>query len=1802
MKKIFVFVGCILTAIIFISCGLRNAVEVVSFNPSGSVGTLTTFTIEFSKELAPVDTQDKWLTEEFVKFEPKIPGKFKWTSASTLIFSPDVQLEPIQEYSAEITKKVLFDKDLSLDAETIEFKTHDFDITKVDLFWTHIPNQYYKVSVQANLHFNYPVNPDMLKQNLLVEHDGKPVTNYQIVTKEKSDLIAVNFGEIQQTDKEQVFKITVKKGLMSVFGKSGLYDDRTFSNKLEPITKLAITGVASGFDGATGWIEVSTTQMVDEKRLKEYVKTEPWKDLSFFVSDNSFRIEANLENVQDVMLKIRKGLPGLYGGELEFDFEQQVSFVNLEPSINFADKKGKYLMLGGNKNLQVNFVNIDEADIEVSQVFKNNLLWFLNQNSYDYYDYEEDYGYNSDIWTGDYGKTLYEEKINLLNNKNWLEKKYINLNRITGQKYKGIYVVNVRSSQDRWIADAKMIAITDLGIISKKSGNEIIVFVNSIAKAEPVEGVEISVISSNNQTLLNGKTDKEGTIRFTDVRKKIEGFTPRLIVAETANDFNYIDLKETFIETSRFDVGGVFEFLEDVNTFIYSDRNIYRPGENVFLSAIVRNDKMEVLKDIPVFLKIITPTGKTFTEMKKLLNDEGSFEASFRTPEYVQTGEYRAEVYTGSNQLIGTYKFSVEDFVPDKIRLMLKSDKDFAFPGDQIGVSIDAEFLFGAKASGLKYESHINLRHRPFVSKRFSEYDFNNSSRTNPIYEEVNMDGFLDGNGKGRVDYVVPHDIKGSGIVTCYTYVNVFDLTGRTVNRAATTDIYPKDYFIGFKSSGYYFGTNDRLNFKTAAVDHSDKPIKGFNAAVKLVRFDWQTILKKDNNDRYFYASEEKEIVEWQKNMSLNGGTKDISFTVSKSGRYELRISKEGEDEYQKKSFYAYGWVNTTASSFQVDKEGRVDIVFDKSQYEPGNKAKILFNCPFAGKLLVSFERNGVYDYQYIEMESKSVEITVPVKNVFMPNVYVSATLFKKHTVNNSTPFLVGHGYASMKVEKNSNKLQVKIFAPEKIKPNTSQTITVKTAPERNIFVTLAAVDEGILQVKNFKTPDPYGYMYAKRGLKVESYDLYKLLLPEIVGNSSSGGGDEEMFAEMLKKRTNPITTKRFKLFAFWSGIVKTNGRGEVKIPINFPQFNGEVRLMAVAYTEARFGSAEKPMKVADDLIIEPEIPRFLAQDDSLVMPVTLINTTSSKGKTNVNIKVDGPLKILSRTSQYAEIEPNATRQVVFVLKSYSSVGNAKITIETSGMAKVKEEIDIAVRPVSPYLTYTGAGTIKGGASQNFNIPGGFLYGTQHSTLTISKFPAIKFAKQLKYLVSYPYGCIEQTVSKLFPQIYFAELSQLVAPEFYKTYNPVYYVKEGIRKVESMQLYDGSMAYWQGGTYPSWWGSVYAAHFLLEARKAGFEVKEDVLKNLLYYLSKKARERSTYEYYRYDGNRTTITKIANKEILYSLYVLALAGKGDISTMNYYKSRLNLVSADSKYLLAGAYAMMGKWSSYNELIPKNYQPEITYRETGGCFDSEIRANALMLEILLEVETNNVQIPYIVKYLVQKIDNVYSTQENAFVFMALGKAAYSKAKNNVKVEVFVGKKNIGNYSGKDLNLTDDVMNGANVYLKGTGNGDVFYFWSTEGIRVNESVKEEDMFMRVRRTYYDYRTKAEITNNQFYQGQLVIGKISLTGLERSAENIVITDMLPSGFEIENPRLNVSSDLTWQIKNPINVEYMDVRDDRLLLFTKLWTGATKEFTYLIRVVNQGKFRKPVIGAEAMYNPEYHSYNGAGIISVVRK
>ena len=1192
------------------------------------------------------------------------------------------------------------------------------------------------------------------------------------------------------------------------------------------------------------------------------------------------------------------------------------------------------------------------------------------------------------------------------------------------------------------------------------------------------------------------------------------------------------------------------------------------------------------MRSVPITVKVRNPRGDIFDEYQKTLNEQGSFELAVKLPDFAQTGQYVAELYTGSDKFLASYRFSVEEFVPDKIRVNLNADKESVRGGQTVNIGIDAEYLFGAPAAGHRYELDVRLAHRPYVSKAFPKIDFASYSTENTYIDNAFSEGTLDDQGKAKADFTVPNDLRSGGYLQGNAYVSVFDVTGRTVNRTATFNAYPKDYFLGIGSRGYYYGTNKEIAFDLIAVDPQDKAINNFASEVELIRYEWQTVMTKSHNDRWRYTSEQKQISEWKKSFALGAAPKAYSFQVMKSGRYELRVYQKGSKDYVSRNFYAYQWGSSTASSFEINKEGQVEIILDKEEYAPGETAKALFVTPFTGKMLVTVEREAVMEHFYVEVKQNSTEIPIKLAAGHVPNVYITATLFRPHSEESNVPFLVGHGFAPVKVSNKNNRLPVEIRAPERVKPRSTQTITVKTTPNKDIFVTLAAVDEGILQVKGFDTPDPYAHMYAKRRLAVESFDIYEYLLPEVLATSSPAGGDER------GKRLNPIKSDRFKLLAKWSGIQRTNSSGEVKINIELPQYNGEVRLMAVAYEGARFGSAEKAMKVSDDVILMPALPRFLSLGDSLSLPVSVMNTTAKAGKVDVQLAVSGPLTIKGSKSQSVNIAANGSSNTAFVIQTTDAVGTGKITLTTTGMDQVKEEIEIGVRPISPLIVESDGDEIKTGETKTIQLPAGYLQGTQATTLTVSPFPAVQFAKHLRYLVGYPHGCLEQTTSRLFPQLYFNELAALVAPESYQDGSVVYYIKEGIKKLEGMVRYDGSFSYWPGGDYYNWWSTVYATHFLIEAQKAGYAVDENVMKKALAFVARRAVDKETFEYSYYSNGAPQKVRVANKEVIYSLYVLALAGKPDEAMMNYYRARPDLLTGDARFMLAGAYALNKNYKAYNELLPSQYAPERAGRLSGGSFDSEARANALMLSVLLDVDPSSKLIPGMVNHLAKMGDNIWSTQDRSWTFLALGKAAKRQANSNVSLEVSAGGKALKTFDARGDKLKAEQLNGAQLTLKATGTGSTYYFWSTEGIRVRGVAKEEDANMQVRRSYYS-RSGQEIS--AFTQGDLIVCKISLTGGSRSVENVAITDMIPAGFEIENPRLTTSADLAWvnNAKDKFIPQYLDVRDDRLLIFTDLEYNKTKDFYYLLRVVNAGAFMLPAIGADAMYDPEFHSYHG---------
>ncbi len=1778
----------LLLAIVLFSCASGDFVEVEKFYPEGKADLLTNIKIEFNKDLAPSDTLDKWSDEQFVEFTPAINGKFKWLDKRTLIFSPSNPLKPIELYTANVTSKVLFNTGLQSEFEEYSFITPDFEVLGADFFWD-FNKQTNSVIVKSNLKFNYKVNPALVKDYLHVTLDNVEAREINVVTSSVSETIAFEILDVGVAEKRQNIEVSVKSGLMSVVGKKGLADTREFDYQLPPLKRLSITGVNASANGSSTIINVNTSQKAELKSIKNFIEIEPAYEYKVTVLENRFILTLSTSKLDPVTVKIKKGLKSEFGGELEYDFVQQVSFGELRPTLSFTDKNSKYLLKDGFGNVELSSINNKGIEVNVQKVFLNNLVHFLNNHTYTYKWIND----NKNYYVGSFGKDVFSYKVNLKKNRNSIETVNLNLDTLAGyNKHKGIFVISANSTSKRWINDDKIIVITDLGIIAKQSGNQFYVFVNSLKSTEPVIDAEVQVISKTNQVMLTARTDQNGVVEFENIKDVLDEFNPVLVMVKKGDDLNYIDLRETKVELSRYDVSGYEAYSPGINTFIYSARNLYRPGEKISISGIVRDDKINNISNVPVILSVYNPSGNKVVNMKQELNEEGSFDISFDIPDYYSTGNYRAELSDGADNIIGSYKFGIEEFVPDKIRAVIKSDKEIYSDNTTIKFDVNAEFLFGAPAGELKYKAELNLIHTNYYSSKYREYDFSatgNSEGTDNLFS----DGNLNEDGAANISFDIPSYYGRQKVVKAVLFLTIFDITGRPLNRVKSVNIYPRDVYVGIKGDSYYYDENQDVKFDVVALNKEGTIAKGSEVRAELYRIKWANVLKQDYRKNYYYASERTSEKIDEKNITIGSTPETISYRTSESGKYEVRLYYGNSSDYVSKSFYVYGWSSGSVASFDVDREGRVDIVPDKASYQPGETAKLLIKAPFDGMVLLTLERNGVYDYQYQKLENNSAEVEFLINDEHLPNVYISATLFKKHREDNF-PLVVAHGVKNLTVEKPQNRIKLAIDAPEIIKPNRNVKVSVNTGLGSDVYVTLAAVDEGILSINDFATPDPHSLFYAKKKLSVESYDLYHLLLPEIFDYQSSTGGDA--LAAQLKKRTNPVKNKRFKLVSYWSGINKTDASGKAEFTVNVPQFNGEIRLMAVAYKGKKFGGVASPLKVREDVIIEPELPRVMTIGDTLTSVVTLVNTTSKTKSVNLKLEATGNIRLIKQSENSVKIEPNSTLSIFGKYTDNGEPGVGDVIYKLSGDAKSYREESIAVRPASPLVTMSKTGVLKAGESREIVIPGDFIESTRNSKITVSTLPVTEYSDQLNKLLQYPYGCLEQTVSKVFPLLYFDDIAKSLNPDMFVNNPSVYYVKEALHKIRNLQLPGGGLGFWTSSTKANEWASVYAAHFALEAKKAGFIIDDVFMNSLMKYVDDISKERSLSEYRYYENGSIKIKNIANKAVLYALYVKALNGEADIASMNYYKNRIQLLTNDVLYLLAGSYALAGDMKSYSEILPYEFNVENSVRESGLFFNSPVRGTAIALNVLAENDPENLQIPVILKYLGGNKENIRSTQDRAWVFLALGKLARKNAGNNIMVSVYDAENNLlGKFDSKSANNFGSVVNSDKVTIKVEGKGRVYYFLNSEGISKTADVEESDNLISIRREFVDYRTGRKIRDT-FTQGQLVKVRIKVKNSLGELDNLVITDMIPSAFEIENPRLAKENRSN---KSSLYVEHEDIRDDRLILFTSMSNKTEKEYEYLVRVVNSGSFVLPAISVESMYNPEISSINGYGKIKV---
>ncbi|HTQ78831.1 MAG TPA: alpha-2-macroglobulin family protein, partial [Thermoanaerobaculia bacterium] len=714
--------------------------------------------------------------------------------------------------------------------------------------------------------------------------------------------------------------------------------------------------------------------------------------------------------------------------------------------------------------------------------------------------------------------------------------------------------------------------------------------------------------------------------------------------------------------------------------------------------------------------------------------------------------------------------------------------------------------------------------------------------------------------------------------------------------------------------------------------------------------------------------------------------------------------------------FYVSGY---GYSPWALKNPGRLDLDLDKTEYAPGETAQVQVRAPFPGKLLLTVERSGIRYTKVETLTGNTAKIAVPLSEEDRPNAYITATLVR--AVGDLEPGGVARAFGAVpvNVDRTANRLTVNIDAPAEMRPNGRINLAVKTVP--GAVVTVAAVDEGILQLIDQKTAQPFDHFYRKLALGVTSYDAWSVLLPEVKpeGKPAAGGGEG---AEGMSQHVRTAGIRRVQPVAFWSGPLVADASGVAQASFSVPEFQGALRIMAVSLDGRRFGSAEKMTRVRDPLVLLPTFPRILSFGEALKVPVTVRNDTGRDGSFKVTLAAKGPVRIDGQPAQTAAVPVGHEKTLYFGVKTGDTPGDASFVLNAEGNGQTtRSTTGVSLRPDLPALALEDSGALQKDA---LDVPlttrTRFRAETLHRELRIGPLPLVQFSGKLKDLLWYPYGCLEQTVSSSFPLLYLGDLAKELDPDLFKKGDPAELVQVGLRRVSGMQLFGGGFSLWPGGESVHPWGTAYAAHFLVEARRAGHPVEDFLYDGAMKYLATDVKAKSAYGY---DELERTI---------YELYVLARAGRADLGTMDFLRQKhFQELGQESRALLAGAYAAVGNPQAVATLASTLGKVEQVERQTGGNFNSTIRNRAIVLLALMDANPSSPIVPALVERLARDAKEVsaWTTQESGWVFLALGQFVKRQTKLPAySGTAYLGSRKLGTFTTKTATYLDLRGDGA------------------------------------------------------------------------------------------------------------------------------------------------------------------------------
>lgn len=1357
---------------------------------------------------------------------------------------------------------------------------------------------------------------------------------------------------------------------------------------------------------------------------------------------------------------------------------------------------------------------------------------------------------------------------------------------------------------DSAVTAQRNLLATDLGLLAKAdTQGRWLVSVTSLSTAEPKGGVLLEMRNYQNQVVGTGTTDGNGLATLEP------SGTPFLLVAGTGSARSYLRVANgQALPVSHFDVGGE-TVQKGLKGAIYGERGVWRPGDAIPLTFVVHDRSGALPQDHPATLELVDPRGRVTQTLVNARPVDGFYRFDARTAPDAPTGNWTARVSLGGATF--TQRVKVETVMPNRLRIGVDFGQALLGGGQPLRGRIESEWLSGASAAGLRADVRLRLS---TTTTRFNGYDgfvFDDPSRVFRSDEQELWSGTLGADGKAA--FQVPLQVPAApGMLTAGFTTRVFERGGAFSIHSHARDLAPYPRFVGVKipqaSRRNTLDVDQEHTVDLVTVTAQGAAAPNRPLSVKLYKLDWRWWWDRENDSLASFVAREASTRVREARVTTDAqGRAQWKFQLPEAqwGRYLLRVCEEqgahcaGTVFYVDSPYWMEGRDPTSPAATMLE------LTLDKESYRVGETAVVQLPEAAQGRALLTVENgSSILDARWVIPTAGNARVSIPVTAAMAPNAYVSVTLLQPHAGKQNDRPIRLYGVVPLPVTDPTTQLAPVVETDAEWRPESEVSVRVREASGRPMTYTLAVVDEGLLGLTNFRTPDLHGQFFRREALGVRTWDLfddvsgaYGTELARLLALGGSDGADPNAGA---REQT------RFVPVAQVLGPFQLPAGRTQEQKVRIPRYVGAVRVMVVAGggRPAAYGSAEKTVPVRQPLMILPTMPRVVGPGEEIAVPVSVFAMHERVRDVRLTIEPDGMFEVVGEPAARLTFSGTGEQIALLRLRVNERLGRGRVRFEAvSGNDRAQDEINIEVRSPNAPTTRVVQQMLQPGQDWQHRIQPHGMPGTNQVALEVSALPPLNLERRLDFLITYPYGCLEQTTSAAFPQLLLPALVKLDEDGERRAEANV---RAAIERMRSFQHPDGAFTYWPGGQFVvtsgyHHWSAIYASHFLVEAERRGHPVPASIRNGMLRYLRSTARDW-----------RPALS--APLQQAYRLYVLARAGQPEVGAMNRLRE-LDLDAVES-WVLAAAYQLAGLPDAARALATADPMGARNRRPGDESFGSVLRDHALVLQSMVVLGQLDRAGP-LVQAISQRLssDGWLSTQETAYALLAISQLANARSEGAFTFSRTVGNRsaNVRTEAAVHREVLEVPDAGAPLTVSNTSQGVLFATVTTRGTPVagNEDAAASGLELTV--SYADAQGNP-VDVSRLPQGEDVIVDITVRNATRQdVRHIALTQIVASGWEIANERLNDAGDgrgqrdasgTVQQLRNQAaaRADHVDIRDDRVMQFFDLPAGSTIRFQTRINAAYRGRYYLPGVVAEAMYDASIHARTAGRWTEVVAR